>query len=130
MAAASGRTLLLKKGTTTIAGCRTTQMTFNNSPVDITTKDNAPWRTLLDNGGIRSATVSMEGVFTDSAVEESVRSDAMSNTIGTYNLVFPNADTLSGSFMISNYQRSGNYDGAETYSFTLESSGTLTYTAG
>jgi len=130
MAAAAGRGLLIKKGTTTVAGVRTTQMAFNNSPVDVTTKDNAPWRTLLDNGGIRSASISVEGVFTDAAVEESVRSDAMANTIGTYNLVFPNADTLGGSFQITQYQRTGNYDGAETYSFTLESSGTLTYTAG
>lgn len=130
MAAASGRGFLVKRGSTTVAGCRTTSMTFNNSPVDITTKDNAPWRTLLDNGGIRSASISMEGVFTDSASEESVRSDAMTNAQATYNLVLPNADTLGGSWMITNYQRSGNYDGAETYSFTLESTGTLTYTAG
>ena len=129
MAAASGRSLIIKKGTTTIAGVRTTSMSFNNNPVDITTKDNAPWRTLLDNGGIRSAQISVSGVFTDSAVEESVRSDAMSNTIGTYNLVLPNADTLGGSFQITSYQRDGNYDDAEMFSLTLESSGTLTYTA-
>ncbi len=130
MAAASGRSFLLKRGSTTVAGCKTTQMTFNNSPVDITTKDNAPWRTLLDNGGVRSMSISMDGIFTDSAVEESVRADAMGNTINTYNLVLPNADTISGSFEITNYQRSGNFDGAETYSFTMESSGTITYTAG
>jgi predicted secreted protein len=47
-----------------------------------------------------------------------------------YQLVFGNADTIDGSFKITSYERSGEFNGEETYSITLESSGQITFTAG
>lgn len=133
MAAQKGRLLLLKTGTgggaTTVAGLRTTSMTLNNQMVDVTTKDNAPYRTLLEDGGIRSMTISGGGVFTDAASEETIRGYAVANTINAMTLAFPNGDKFEGSFQITSYERAGAHDGEETYALTLESSGQVTFTA-
>lgn len=134
MAAQKGRLLLLKTGTgggaTTVAGLRTTSMTINNQMVDVTTKDNAPYRTLLEDGGIRTMTVSGAGVFTDAASEETIRGYASANTINSFTLAFPNGDKYEGSFQVTSYERAGGHDGEETYSITLESSGQISFTAG
>ena len=132
MAAQKGRNFLLKQGTasggTTLAGMRVTGMTLNNEQVDITNKDSNGWRTLLEDAGTQSAEITVEGVFTDAAVEETVRGYAFANSINSFGLLFGNGDQLDGSWAISNYQRSGSFNNEETYSMTLMSSGALTYT--
>lgn len=131
MAAQKGLSFVLKQGTasggTAIAGMRSTSMTINNEIVDVTTKDSANAQTLLAAAGVQSVTIDCAGVFTDAAVEETVRGYAFAQSINAFGLVFPNADTLDASWFISNYQRAGEYNGEETYSFTLNSSGALTY---
>ena len=137
MAAASANALLLKVGNgaspevfTTLAAMRSTGMTFNNSPVDITTKDSSHWRTLLAAGGVKSVSISVAGVFTDAAVEETFRAYAFAQSLNNMQIVFPNNDTLAGSMMIENYERNGDNDAAEMYTASISSSGTITYTAG
>lgn len=134
MAADRGIDFLLKEGAvagspTTITGGRTLGMTLNNEQVDITTQSSSGMRTLLADAGVQSLSISLDGVFEDAAIEETVRGYAFANSINTFHLVFPNGDTLEASFAISDYERSGEYNGAEVYSFTLESSGALTYAA-
>lgn len=134
MAAQKGRSFLLKQGTasggTTLAGMRTTGMTLNNEPVDITNKDSAGWRQLGEGFGTQAVTVTAEGVFTDSAVENTVRGYAFANSINAFGLAFGNGDALDASWQITSYQKTGAHNGEETYSLTLESSGTVTYTPG
>ena len=133
MAAQKGRSFLLKQGTasggTTLAGMRTTGMTLNNAQVDITNKDSGGWRTLLEDAATQAIDITAEGVFTDAAVEETVRGYAFANSINAFGLLFGNGDQLDGNWAISSYARTGNHDGEETYSITLQSSGALVYTA-
>ena len=35
---------------------------------------------------------------------------------------------LAGAFLVTSYERAGEFNGEETYSLTLESSNTITYT--
>lgn len=132
MAADRGLDFLLKQGTaaggTTVAGMRTTGLTVNNEIVDITNKDSSGARTLLADAGVQALTITASGVFTDAAVEETVRGYAFAKSINAFGLVFPNGDTLDASWYITNYERAGEYNGEETYSMTLESSGAITYT--
>lgn len=137
MAANSGNDFLLKVGDgasteafTTLAGMRTTSMTINNALVDITTKDSSHNRTILSGGGVKSMSISADGVFTDAAVEETLRANATANTLNNYQIEFGNGDTYEGAFLITSYQRAGSNDAEETFSVSLESSGALTYTAG
>ncbi|MGE3714352.1 MAG: phage major tail protein, TP901-1 family [Alphaproteobacteria bacterium] len=135
MAAQKGSLLLLKVGDggepesfTTIGGLRTNSLTHNNQTVDTTNKDSGAWRQLLQGAGLRSVSLTGSGVFTDSATEETVRGYAMANEIRNYQMTFGNGDVLEGPFHITAYQRAGSYNNEETYSLTLVSAGTVTFT--
>ena len=69
------------------------------------------------------------GVFTDSALENDIRLRAQKGQIDTYKLVFGDGDNISGSFQITSYERAGEFNGEETYTMTLESSGQVTHTS-
>lgn len=137
MAAQKGKLVLLKADLTgdspqvftTIAGLRTTTWTVNGEDVDVTTKDDNGWQQRLSGAGVRSLSVSASGIFQDSAGEETIRQWAFDQSINLFQITFENGDTLECRFQISNYERTGDHDGAETYSLTLSSDGTPVYTA-
>ena len=140
MAAGKGSSFLLKENSTgtpaTVGGLRSTSMTINGEMVDITDKDsnafissgNDKARDLLQGGGVRSMTISASGVFTDSSTENLVRGFAFDGAIQNYDLIFSDGSKVSGAFLITSYERAGEFNGEETYSLTLESSNTITYT--
>ena len=140
MPAGKGSSFLLKDNSTgtpaTIGGLRSTSMTINGEAVDITTKDsnafissgNDKARDLLQGGGVRSMTLSASGVFTDSSTENILRGFAFDGAIQNYDLIFSDGSKISGAFLITSYERAGEFNGEETYSVTLESSNTITYT--
>ena len=140
MAAGKGSSFLLKDNSTgtpaTIGGLRSTSMTINGEMVDITTKDsnafitsgNDKARDLLQGGGVRSMSISASGVFTDSSTENILRGFAFDGAIQNYDLVFSDGSKISGAFLVTSYERAGEFNGEETYSVTLESSNTITYT--
>lgn len=137
MAAQKGKLVLLKadlaggspQAYTTIAGLRTTTWTVNGEDVDVTTKDDDGWQQRLAGAGVRSIAVSASGIFQDSAAEETVRQRAFDQSINWFQLTFENGDRLECRFQISNYERTGDHDGAETYALTLNSHGTPSYVA-
>ena len=120
----------------TIGGLRSTSMTINGEMVDVTDKDanafissgNDKARILLQGGGVRSMSLSASGVFTDSSTENILRGFAFDGAIQNYDLVFSDGSKISGAFLITSYERAGEFNGEETYSVTLESSNTITYT--
>ena len=140
MAAGKGSSFLLKENSTgtpaTVGGLRSTSMSINGEMVDITTKDsnafissgNDKARDLLQGGGVRSMSLTASGVFTDSSTENLVRGFAFDGAIQNYDLVFSDGSKIAGAFLITSYERAGEFNGEETYSLTLESSNTITYT--
>jgi len=141
MAAQKGSAFLLKDNSTgtavTLGGLRSTSMSVNGETVDVTTKDSATFdgsagndisRVLLANAGIRSMSISASGVFTDAASETTTRASAFSGDSVNYDLVFGDTSTAKGAFIITSYERAGEYNGEETYSLTLESNGAVTWT--
>ena len=140
MAAQKGSNFLLKENSTgtpaTVGGMRSTSMSINGEMVDITTKDsnafvtsgNDKARDILQGGGIRSMSISASGVFTDSSTENIVRGFAFDGSIQNYDLIFADGSKVAGAFLITSYERAGEYNGEETYSVTLESHNTITYT--
>ena len=140
MAAGKGSSFLLKENSTgtpaTVGGLRSTSMTINGEAVDITTKDsnafissgNDKARDLLQGGGVRSMSITASGVFTDSSTENNIRGFAFDGAIQNYDLIFSDGSKIAGAFLITSYERAGEFNGEETYSLTLESSNTITYT--
>ena len=133
MAAQRGKALLLKidiSGTmTTVGGMRSTSMTLNDEAVDITNKDSGSFRELLPSGGIQSMTITASGVFTDSTAEQTLRSAYGTSSFKSYNIIVPDLGTYAGRFMIASLEYAGEYNGEATYSVTLESSGSITFSA-
>ncbi|AWM37018.1 Phage major tail protein 2 [Gemmata obscuriglobus] len=133
MAAQRGRLMLLKIGTaaagTLLGGLKSTTLTMNNSVIDVSTKDTLGWRELLEDGSLKFFSIACDGIFKDSTTDETIRGYVFANTLNTFTFVFPNGDTIEGTFQVTNYQRAGAVEGVETYSMTLESSGIPVFTA-
>lgn len=111
----------------TIGGLRTTRFSLNNHVVDATSKDSGSWRQILSEAGISNLTITAAGIFTDSNAERLIQLYAFDNIIQEYELHFGNGDKIIGCFLISNYERSGNYNEEELYNITLDSSGRIAY---
>jgi TP901-1 family phage major tail protein len=130
MAAEKGSAFLLKVGDgaeppayATVAGLRTTQMSVNGEPVNVTSKDSGGWRELLSGAGVRSVSVAGSGIFTGSAAEARLKSNALGGVIDDYELSFESGERMRGRFLVSRLDYSGDYNGERNYSLSLESSG-------
>ena len=76
MSAQKGKDILLKvdelaNGSfVTLAGIRTSRLSFNADTVDVTTAESAGhWRELLIGAGVKSAAIAGSGIFKDEAAE-------------------------------------------------------------
>ncbi|UOF83012.1 phage tail tube protein [Caudoviricetes sp.] len=132
----TGVSMLLKLGASdgtgttpyvTIGGFRSTDCSLNNAKIDVTNKDNMPWQTLIA-GGVQNFSISGDGVVNSNAVAKKIRELAFSGAIVNFQLAFGNGDTIAGAFKISKFDRKGPHDKEETFSISLESSGTVTQT--
>lgn len=127
MAANVGRELIVKRGSTVIAGLRTKSISFNGEPIDITTDDDSGYRTLLGDPATLSIDMSVDGITKDN----SLRNTALSGgtlLLTNINVTFPNGDTITGDFYLASVEESGAYNDALTFSASFQSSGAWTYT--
>lgn len=130
MAVEKGSAFLLKLGNgatpvvyATMAGLRTTQLSINGDAVNITNKGSGGWRELLSGAGVRSVSVSGAGVFTGSAAEARLKSNALAGLIDDCELSFESGERLQGRFLVSRLDYAGDYNGERSYTVALESSG-------
>lgn len=130
MGAEKGSAFLLKVGNgaeppvfATVAGMRTTQMSVNGEAVNVTSKDSGGWRELLSGAGVRSVSVAASGIFTGSAAETRVKTNALAGQIDDYELSFESGEQLRGRFLVTRLDYSGDYNGERNYALSLESSG-------
>jgi TP901-1 family phage major tail protein len=133
MAVQKGSAVLMKVGNgaspevfTTIGGLRDTSITINQETVDVTTKDSSRVRTLLEQGGVKSFTVSGTGVFDDSASHQTVLSDFDGSSFTNYQFLMPDYNTFTGAFQVTSIEYSGTYNDSAQYSLTFESAGAIT----
>lgn len=113
-----------------IGGFRTRNIAFNAEAVDVTNADSTGlWRELLDTAGVRSASISGEGVFVDDAAAEAVRDAFFENESRDAKILIPSFGTFEGSFKVTQLQFAGEYNREVTGSLTLESAGAITFTA-
>ena len=133
----NGRAFLLKKGDgatsetfANVGGVRTNALTVNNNPVDISNMSSSGVQEMLPAAGVQSLEIQVDGVVDDDTQFEAVLAASHARTAGNYQLVSGNGDTIQANFVIASLSRNGAHDGAETYSLTLQSNGTITYTPG
>lgn len=132
MAAEKGSAFLLKVGDggtptnyATVAGLRTTQLSINGEAVVITSKDSGGWRELLSGAGVRSVSVAGAGIFTGSAAETRLKSNALAGLLDEYELSFESGERLRGRFLLTRLDYSGDFNGERNYTLALESSGAV-----
>ncbi len=132
MAVESGAAFLLKMSDgaepetfRTVAGLRTTQMSFTTDPVVVTNKGSGGWRELLPTGGIKSVTIAGAGVFTGSEAELALKSRALSGALDRFEVSFEGGERLRGSFQVARLDYSGDFNSERTYTVSLESSGAV-----
>lgn len=106
---------------------RTTGLSINGEMIDITNKDSGGWRELLAGGGIKSASISVEGVWTGSAEQQSLRDLDISGAIEDYQ-IDDGVEVVEGGFQVTSFEQEGSHDGEQTYSATLESADVPTVT--
>lgn len=130
----NGDVFLLKGGDgggtevfTTIDALRATGVSINGSPVGLTSKDSGGWRELLSGGGIRSMTITADGVWTAATEQTTLRARAMDGVARNYQLDDSDA-VIEGSFVVASFQIDGNNGEEQTYSVTLESADEPTVT--
>jgi TP901-1 family phage major tail protein len=136
MTAQRGRDFLVKIGDgaspenfTTVAGLRSTQLTFNATTIDITSADSADmWRELL-NAGVKSATIAGSGVFKDAASDLSLRAAFFTQSLTNYQIVIPSFATITGPFKLTQLHYEGTHDGEVKISLQLASAGALGFVA-
>jgi TP901-1 family phage major tail protein len=117
-------------GAPIITQARTHTMRRNNELVDITNKDTLGWRTLLEDAGTKSITITIEGIVDNSTTFETFENHANNSTIATYRFEYADSNIFEGLFQISSYEVTGASSGAQTFTATLESSGQITFTQG
>lgn len=126
MAAAKGRELLVKKGSTVLAGIRTKGVSMNGEPIDITTDDDAGYRALLNDAGTYSIDLSIEGITKDDTLRSLIAAGG-SLMLTDITIVYPDGKTLAGDFFLNSLEETGTYNEAVTFSGSLQSSGAWTY---
>ena len=128
MAEYLGRNLVLKKNNVVLAGIRSKSVTVGVDNVDVTTDDDLGFRTLLAEAGQVNLDISFDGVETDGVVRDLILVGGTSQQYTDLTLTWPNGDVLSGTFNLGGYEESGTYNDAVTFSSSLQSSGSWTYT--
>lgn len=146
MAKKNGRQMLVKIGDgaatevfNVLCGLTSKTLTLNNNAFDVTTSDcdnptGQLWREVMT--GTRSLSVSGNGYFEDSATEEQLRAVAFgtgiadtAEAIANFEIIVPGLGTFSGAFHVDSLEYGGEQENGVTYSLSLSSSGTPTFTA-
>ena len=120
-----GRQVALTIGTA-IATARTKSFSINNEPVDITSDTHAGVQTMLEAPGRKSVECSVSGMF--DTTETGLLDLALSGTDIEQSCSFKFGSgasplTVAGDFVITNFEITGEYEDATTFSASFNSSG-------
>lgn len=125
MAAEYGRAVDFTWGGSSILGVREKSLTVNGEPVNITSDEDSGVRQLLTEDAEFSVDIELSGVTKDTVL----RADKFAgNLTQTATLTYTNGDSISGTFQLAAYSEGQPYNEAVTFTATLMSSGTVTYT--
>lgn len=128
MPAFTGRKLRIKRGSTNIAGARTDSLTINNEPIDITDKDDAGWRTMLADVGVRSVDAEVEGVLDDASLI-AIAVGSATAILQSWTIEIQGLGSFTGSWHLASFAITGEQADAVTFTASIQSSGTITWTA-
>lgn len=128
--AKSGRSVRISRNGSNIVGARTDSLTLNNEPLDITDKDDAGWRTMLADAGLRSMSCEIEGVLKDTVLLADSVGTASTALLKECVVTVSGIGTFTGDFMLQGLQIGAEQADVVTFTATLESGESMTVTIG
>jgi len=133
MAEKAGKMLLLQLDVgggsySTIGGLKTKEYSFSNEEIDVTNHGSNEWKTILDGAGTKQMEVSGSGVHNgDSSTLDALEDAVLDGTLVTLKVYDSDSGrSYSGSFKVTEFSRTGSFDGAQEYSLSAKSSGEVT----
>jgi len=130
MAKTAGDLAVMKKGVAVIAGVRTSNVTRDAQPIDISDRDSNRFPEMLaGKGSSSSLAMSLDGLEEDGVLEGLAFDPDADMLLTDMSLVLPNGYIIAGNFWLSNYQQGHPYKDATTFTAQLASSGAWTFTA-
>lgn len=139
MAAVRGSKLLIKRGDgaateafTTVGALQNATLALNGNPIDVTTADDVDgndeiWQTFIT--GMKSLSVSGNGIGKAQEPIQSVYSDFAIGEITNYQIVVPHLGTFTVAMIVGNMEFSGPHDGVLGFSLSLQSAAAPTFVA-
>lgn len=110
----------------TIGGLRTSTFSFSSDNIDVSNHGSNQWKNIKSGAGMRSASVSGSGVYTNAANYRAMEVSAVANTQVKLAFVDVNAGRIyDGYFKINSLEASGEYDGEASFSMSADSNGTV-----
>lgn len=125
MPAQPGRSVTVQWAAAALLGVREMGINLNGEPIDVTSGEDAGWRTLLSAAQQQQVDITISGVDKDEVLKQAWFNDREDTLTVTY----PSGDTISGTFVMSSYTENDAYQDAVTFEATFQSSGVVTYTA-
>ena len=127
----NGRAVTVKWDAVTLVGVRSRSAGITAEYVDVTTDDDAGWRKLLTDPAVRSVEITVSGIASSEVILAAILN---ANITGeAIEVKLPSSLTtpgkISGTFVVSSYEMSGDHDGAAEFSATFMSDGAVTYAA-
>jgi len=115
-----------------IPGVREKGVSSSGEAIDITSGEDAGWRTLLQLPSQNEVTISVSGVTKSDRLKIAWNDQTNNYAARTQfiELVYPNAARLSGTFMMTEYKETEPFKEASTFEANLMSSGVVTFTPG
>lgn len=109
-----------------IGGLRTSSFAFAADNIDVSNHGSNQWKVLKEGAGMRSATVSGSGVYTNAANYRAMEVKALANQFVKLAFVEVSGGRIyDGYFKINSLEASGEYDGEASFSMGADSSGTI-----
>lgn len=125
----SGRKLYINRNDSRLAAVRTKGVTHGKEPIDVTNDDHEGDRTLLSEPAQKQVDLSISGIVVDGNLANFLGDwDGESFLDVTVN--YPDGEVLehADGFVLTNFEITGEYNGAATFSAQLQSSGAATIT--
>lgn len=124
-----GKDLLLKVENptsvfTTVGGLRSKSLSIAADGIDVTNHDSAQQRTFLDNAGIVSLSLSGSGIHNgDGTTLNFIEDQCLAQTLTKFQITDASGRTYTVLCKITSFERTGEFNGEQTYTISLESSG-------
>jgi predicted secreted protein len=123
-----GRNWVLAKNGVTLAGIRDKSFSLSVDNVDVTSDSSAGYRELHDEAGQISMDISFSGVMQGVVLRNLILAAGTSLQFTDFTLTDSTGGVFAGTWNLGGYEETGSYNGEITFSGSLQSSGTLSYT--